>query len=243
MFKFIKNISIKSVSRVDLVEIYGIRHVLKTYNGTQKEIQILKICNHPNIIRYLDILHVDPECTILVFPLEMISLTNLITNYMYDQWGVIKQIVEGLHYLHSNRILHLDLKSDNIMYTGGHVKIIDMGSSEIGEKVKVNVPKCTLTHRPPEGYYHGNSYVVDKYFDMWSLGIIIFEVLGGVPMYLAEIFPAYRIGMADAVYERMVRSIEFRERVKEELPEELKRCLELEPMSRLDIRQIFEFLS
>lgn len=243
MFKFIKNISIKSASRVDLVEIYGIRHILKTYHGVQKEIRILEMCNHPNIVRYLDILHPDPECTILVFPQETISLTNLITNYIYDQWGIIRQIVEGLQYLHLNQILHLDLKSDNIMYTGGKVKIIDMGSSEIGEKVTVNIPKCTVTHRPPEGYYHGNPYVVDKYFDIWSLGIIIYEVLRGVPMYLAEIFPPYHIGTTDSVYERMVRSVKFRERVKEELSEELHGCLELEPGERLDIKQIFEALS
>ena len=240
MFKFIKNISTKNASRVDLVSIYGINHVTKTYDAnyesTQKEIHILSLCKHPNIIKYSDSLNPDSEHIMLVFPVETRSLTDLICNYMFDKWDIIRQLMEGLCYLHYHGVLHLDFKSDNIMYTGGQIKIIDMGSSEIitpgEETVKVSLPKCTLTHRPPEGYYHGVPYMVGKHFDMWSLGIIVYEILTEKPMHLCEIFPPYNPSVPDTVFEEAIRSDSFRNTIRKVLPVELKDCVCLAPTDR-----------
>lgn len=248
MFKFIKNISTKNASRVDLVSVYGNRHIMKTYDttcsSTRQEIQILKMCNHPNIIKYIEILEPEPNCIVLVFELERISLTDLIGNYYYDKWDVIRQLVEGLNYLHSNGIIHLDFKTDNIMYTGGQVKIIDMGSSEIitGESIEINAPKCTITHRPPEGYYHGVPIVINKYFDIWSLGIVIYEVLNDIPMYLCDFFPPYSHGISSDIFEDTIRSENFRRNILEGLPSELHACVNINSLDRFNIETVRSLL-
>jgi len=248
MFKFIKNISTKTASRVDLVSVFGVKHILKTYDTTYsvalKEIRILKMCNHPNVIKYTEILEPEPKCTIFIFALETRSLTDLIGNYYYDKWDIIRQIVEGLNYLHSNQILHLDFKTDNIMYTGGQIKIIDMGSSEImvGESIEINCPKCTVTHRPPEGYYHGVPIAINKHFDIWSLGIVIYEVLNDIPMYLCEFFPPYSSGILDSVFEDAIRSDDFCRKILEGIPFELYPCININSLNRFNIETVKSIL-
>lgn len=108
------------------------------------------------------------------------------------------QIARGLEYLHQNQILHLDLKLDNIMITGSHLKIIDFGSAEKingGSHIFVSEIKCTSTHRPPEGFGYeleDDLFIkIDYGFDVWSFGIIMYEILSGIPLYLQKFFPVY----------------------------------------------------
>ena len=96
-----------------------------------------------------------------------------------------KQILIALQYLHSNGIVHRDLKAANILFTkDGKLKLADFGESkqqemrEIGDTLELNSVVGTPTHMAPEIIRksgHG------RRVDVWSLGCTVIEILTGKP--------------------------------------------------------------
>lgn len=95
------------------------------------------------------------------------------------------QILQGLNFLHSNGIVHCDLKPSNIVFCdncSNKIKIIDFGlSKKEGEVVEHKVQ--TVNYRAPEVWMN------EKYecpIDMWSFGAILYEMLIGDFMFCGE---------------------------------------------------------
>jgi serine/threonine protein kinase/Tfp pilus assembly protein PilF len=93
------------------------------------------------------------------------------------------QIAEGLADAHEGGIIHRDIKPANIMMTPkGQVKITDFGLAKLsgGERItEIGVPMGTVTHMSPE-QVRGEE--VDQRTDIWSLGIVLYEMItGSVP--------------------------------------------------------------
>lgn len=108
---------------------------------------------------------------------------------------VIRQITEGLVYLHDQKIAHRDIKPENILITNDIYKIADFGSSKILETCKSMSNVGTLAYKAPEVIIK-NTY--DCKADIWSLGIMslelifgsrIFKIVQGTPG-LREDFPS-----------------------------------------------------
>ena len=117
------------------------------------EIDILKIGQHPNIIKLYDIYENE--------------------NYIY--------ISMAIYYLHSYGIVHRDLKPENILMTDlspeADIRLLDFGLSKIiGNEEKCTEPYGTLSFVAPE-VLQGKPY--DKSVDLWSIGIITFLLLCG----------------------------------------------------------------
>ena len=124
------------------------------------EIDIMKLCHHPNVVRLLD--HFENAEYIFIV-MEYIRGGRL-TDYMKEKKfnftekrvaELIYEIALGVKYLHKYGIIHRDLKPDNIMLTEasdrGHIKIMDFGLSKIlGKKEKTSDGFGTLTFVSPE---------------------------------------------------------------------------------------------
>lgn len=95
---------------------------------------------------------------------------EVISRYVY-------QLADGLQYLHSNGIIHGDLKSDNVLLTTrGQPKITDFGHSRrmaTGEQTAPPMQGGDLMFAPPE---YSKDAELSPSFDMWSLGCIICEM-------------------------------------------------------------------
>ncbi|KAF7068777.1 hypothetical protein CFC21_074509 [Triticum aestivum] len=105
-------------------------------------------------------------------------------------YAIINGICEGLHYLHQNHIVHLDLKPANILLDGNMMpKITDFGLSRcFDEKQTQAITKNmagTLGYIAPE-FYNGYIHTITYKSDIYSLGVIIIEMLTGKKWY-----PAY----------------------------------------------------
>ena len=100
-----------------------------------REISILKQLNHPNIVRLYEVIHTDNALT-LVFE----YLDQDLKNYLdacgdagIDEYTIksfLFQLLQGIHYCHKHRVLHRDLKPQNLLINmDGELKLADFGLS------------------------------------------------------------------------------------------------------------------
>mmetsp|Transcript_1654 Transcript_1654/g.2687 ORF Transcript_1654/g.2687 Transcript_1654/m.2687 type:complete len:294 (+) Transcript_1654:725-1606(+) len=96
----------------------------------------------------------------------------------------IKQILSGLNHMHNNRLMHRDLKPNNILVTSNlDIKISDFGlAREFKSKPSPYTPVVqTLWYRAPEVLLGAFKY--SEKVDMWSVGCIFAELLRGQPVF------------------------------------------------------------
>lgn len=152
----------------------------------KREIEILKICQHPSIIRLLDVFE-NHEYIYIV--MEYCKGGDLFTFLEKRDFTVPEakskelahSIATGIFYLHSFGIAHRDLKPENILMTDStdeaQPKLVDFGLSKIvGPSETCNDPFGTLSYVAPEVLLQ-KPY--DKSVDLWSLGVIIYLLISG----------------------------------------------------------------
>lgn len=156
------------------------------------EIDIMKLCTHPNVNRMFEHFENSEYIFIVMEYIQGGDLNKYVRNYYKGSKNnrllpedrvaeLMKQLAEGLKYLHSYGIIHRDIKPDNIMMTdtspSAKLKIMDFGLSKLmhyGEKVVDGFG--TLSFVAPE-VLQRKPY--DFKVDVWSLGVTIFYLLSG----------------------------------------------------------------
>ncbi|KAH8152530.1 uncharacterized protein LAJ45_03370 [Morchella importuna] len=171
-----------------------------------REISLLKEMSDPNIVRLLNIIHADGHKLYLVFEfldLDLKKYMEAIPQNMGLGRDMIKrfmsQLVEGVRYCHAHRILHRDLKPQNLLIDKeGNLKLADFGLARA-----FGVPLRTYTHevvtlwyRAPEILLGGKQYSTGV--DMWSVGCIFAEMQTRKALFpgdseIDEIFKIFRL--------------------------------------------------
>lgn len=153
-------------------------------NTALREISIMKALSHKNILSVLDVLHTELELVIVLSFVETDLKKLLNGGGPVDKKNLIKQLLEGVAYLHSKQIIHRDLKPQNILVdSAGCLKIADFG---LARSLEIKMPSyssevVTLWYRPPE--LLRGSKVYGFSVDIWSVGCIISEILTGIPLF------------------------------------------------------------
>jgi len=97
-----------------------------------------------------------------------------------DTIDITIQIAQGLQKAHEKEIIHRDIKPANIMLTKeGVVKVLDFGLAKLSTQTKLTKESTTLgtvSYMSPE---QAKGEAIDKRTDIWSLGVIIYEMLTG----------------------------------------------------------------
>jgi len=148
------------------------------------EAQMYLYSQHPNIPKLVDFIDVK-EREQLYIVMEFIEGKSL-EYYIYSEIGLIPEqqalpmfldILDTVAYLHDNGILHLDIKSSNIMLQpNGKIKLIDLGIASRMSDASSSTGFGTPAYMPPEQSEMGR---IGAYTDVFALGILLFEMLTG----------------------------------------------------------------
>ena len=152
----------------------------------RREIEILKLCQHPNIIRLLDIF----ENIKFIYIVQEYMEGGDLLSYLERSYftisedrvrNIIHSLATALYYLHSYGIVHRDLKPENILMNDNSldsgIKLVDFGLSKmIGPEEKCDEPFGTILYVAPEILFEKE---YDKSVDLWSLGAITYLLLVG----------------------------------------------------------------
>jgi TolB-like protein/tRNA A-37 threonylcarbamoyl transferase component Bud32 len=150
--------------------------------------------NHPHICTIYEIDEHDGQSFIAMEFVEGEGLKDRIQKGplpIDDLLSLTIQIGEGLHEAHEKGIVHRDIKPGNIMLTSrGQAKILDFGLARLGTHTKITKTDKTLgtaAYMSPE---QASGKEVDRRSDIWSLGVVLYEMVTGVRPFTGEYEPA-----------------------------------------------------
>lgn len=237
----------KTKERVAIKIIKKAKTNAKEFEFVKTEIDILKTCHHPNIVKLLD--HFENAEYIFIV-MEYIPGYNLkehikkMESCLFNESlaaSIITQIANGLKYLHRLGIIHRDLKPENVMLTecneNGKIKIMDFGLSKIlGSHEKTIDGFGTLVYVAPEVL---KRVPYNKEIDIWSLGVILYLLMSGSLPFDDENDDEKAIANQIVYSNQMFDHTIWKE--KSSLVIDLiNKCLIKDPMNRIKIKEILE---
>ena len=179
-------------------------------NPTQSEIDIVKQLDHPNIVKIIEYYSTNDNYYVINDYYSYGELFSLIKKDLSEKEisYIFYQILSGVFYLHSQKIIHRDLKLENILISRAEpmngddenkkfytIKIIDFGTAKKFSKTK-SESKLVGT-----SYYVAPEVLKGKYnekCDIWSIGVLLYMFIVGQPPFngLAnkEVFEKIRNG-------------------------------------------------
>merc|ERR1719471_1271787 len=181
----------------DTKEMVAIKKVLQDRRYKNRELQVMKLVNHPNIVSVKDCFYSRGNRgrdVYLNLVMEFIPETVYQTircharkrqtiDYLHTKCYAY-QICRAIAYCHRLGICHRDIKPQNLLLDPKTqiVKLCDFGSAKILEKGAPNVAYiCSRYYRAPELIFEASDYTTA--IDTWSLGCILSELFLGQPLF------------------------------------------------------------
>lgn len=143
-----------------------------------QEFKLLAALRHPHIISVLDygFINQQPYFTMELLEQPQTLLAAGRGQPLVDQIDLLIQTLQALTYLHRRGILHRDLKPDNVLVSGGRVRVLDFGLSMEREQARSADTSGTLLYMAPEvieGAAHSEAA------DLYSVGVMAYEMFVG----------------------------------------------------------------
>ena len=162
----------------------------KDLKNLRQEIDISRRLYHENIIQLLDSFETNNEfCLVSEFATgqlyEVIEEDKRLPESEIRK--ITQQLTSALYYLHENNIIHRDIKPQNILLSAnGVIKICDFGFARFFDnKTMITSIKGTPLYMAPELL---SEYPYNKKADLWSLGVILYELFVGQPPFYTNSF-------------------------------------------------------
>ena len=204
----------------------------------RNEFALTKLSAHSNIIEYHLLYECDTEFWIIQELMDF-SLTWILNrNHPIEEdfaLYILKQVLDGLRFIHSNFRIHRDIKSDNILMDfNGSVKIGDLGlAAQLTTDAQIRKTLAgTICWIAPE-IMEEESY--DMKVDIWAFGILCIELIDGEP-------PFFRNPLKTIIRNTLSGSIQIKNKdyVSREFIKMVDLCLQINPITRATSKELLE---
>ena len=176
-----RDVAVK-VLRSELASALGVHRFLS-------EIRITARLTHPNILTLIDSGEADGFLYYVMPYVEGESLRGRLSREkqlpLDDALRITREVADALSYAHSHDVIHRDIKPENILLEAGHAVIMDFGIARAitaagGERLtETGLAVGTPVYMSPEQAAGGGE--LDRRTDVYALGCVLFEMLGGQP--------------------------------------------------------------
>ena len=208
----------------------------------QKEINILKSLDHPNIIKVYEFFKTDKYIYIIN---ELCTGGELFDKIVEMKFlsetvacNIMRQLLSAVAYCHEKGVIHRDLKPENILIESSEeknkdffrIKVIDFGTCEILQKNQLTEQIGTSFYIAPEILQNG----YNEKCDLWSCGVILYILLCGSP-------PFYGKNEKEIFSKVICGNYSFKQKIWTKISKEakslVKKLLELNPSKRLSAKE------
>ncbi|XP_058019521.1 serine/threonine-protein kinase STK11 [Ahaetulla prasina] len=210
--------------------------------NVKKEIQLLRRLRHKNVIQLVDVLYNEEKQKMyMVMEYCVCGMQEMLDSVpdkkfpVFQAHGYFCQLIDGLEYLHSQGIVHKDIKPGNLLLTtNGTLKISDLGVAEalhpFAEDDMCRTSQGSPAFQPPE-IANGLDTFSGFKVDIWSAGVTLYNITTGLyPFEGDNIYKLFEnIGKGDYV---------IPEDCGPPLSDLLRGMLEYDPAKRFSIQQI-----
>ncbi|KAK9831906.1 hypothetical protein WJX81_007961 [Elliptochloris bilobata] len=208
----------------------------KDVRNLRQEIEILGNLRHENIIKMLDWFETKTDfCVVTEFAhgelFEVLEDDQRLGEAEVQR--IAKQLVQALHYLHSNRIIHRDMKPQNVLIgANGVVKLCDFGFARAmsSNTVMLTSIKGTPLYMAPELV---QEMPYTEAVDLWSLGVILYELFVGQP-------PFYTNSIYSLIHHIVKDPVKYPESISPQFRSFLQALLNKVPQQRLSCEQLLQ---
>jgi len=163
------------------------------------EVEIMKRLEHPSIARVIEAGEANGHPFMVMERIDGVTLDVYVAQRKPDlarKLELFARICDAVHYAHDEGVIHRDLKPGNIMVRDdGSIAILDFGVARVSGSVRTQQGDFlgTLMYMSPEQATARISDI-DKRTDIYSLGVILFELVRGqTPYDLKDLYPAQAV--------------------------------------------------
>lgn len=241
----------RAVKIIDKKKFLAFQNKRQSQLSLKDEAEVLMDVHHIGIVKYYDWFETDNNLYLVMELLDTGGdlLQNILENNCFTEaqaCRLFRQLCEAVAYLHAKGIVHRDLKPENILLTSKNreemlPKIADFGLARKDTYRSRDcrtfcgtphyfAPEVINTFRDMDSGHAGYGQQVD----MWSLGVILYILLSGIPPFEEEDLYAQ---ITEGKYEFDVREWTT---VSEEAKELVRGLMKVNPKDRLDIKQTLE---
>lgn len=153
----------------------------------QREIAILKLVDHPNVLKLYDVLETNKRVYIILEHVKGGELFEYIIERgrlpEEESLRLLGQMVMGLQHCHEHWVCHRDLKPENLLLDSEkNIKIVDFGFAQVTRRWDAQLLKtaCGSPHYTAPEVIAGSRVYDGSQSDVWSLGIIMFAMTTGM---------------------------------------------------------------
>ncbi|CAK66865.1 unnamed protein product (macronuclear) [Paramecium tetraurelia] len=202
----------------------------------QNEIQILSKLQGRNILKLYEHFTTQNNIYIITEYCRQGDLGQKLKQFGYLRQeyavAIIRQIIDGIYVMAQQNIIHRDLKPQNILINEDGIKIADFGFAKPLNQLQNEMNVGTPLYMSPEtiikSQYNAKS-------DIWSLGVLFYEVLFGYPPWQAQT-------EQELIFKILNQRISFPDvpPVSETVKDFIKQCLIVDPYLRLGITELLK---
>ncbi|XP_029317303.1 serine/threonine-protein kinase PAK 6 [Cottoperca gobio] len=203
------------------------------------EVVIMRDYQHRNVVEMFKSALVEEELWVIMEYLQGGALTNIVseTRLSEEQIATVcEAVLQALAYLHSQGVIHRDIKSDSILLTlDGRVKLSDFGFCA---QISKDIPKRKSLVGTP--YWMAPEVISKSPYgtevDVWSMGIMVVEMVDGEPPYFSETPVAAMKRLRD----ELAPTVRNASQISPVLKDFLDRMLTRDPLERASATDLLE---